>query len=67
MARKDRSFAAKLAHAGQKEILVCPVCNQDMTAHRVVRGIVNERTGKWRFRERSVKICACNKAEFGLG
>ena len=67
MARKDRSFAAKLAHAGQKHVMVCPVCKQDLTTHRVVRGIVNERTGKWRFRERSVKICACNKAEFGFG
>ncbi len=66
MARKERSFAAKLAHAGKKHVVLCSVCNKEKVGHMIIRSMKSERTGGWRFREQHVKICGCNREEFGV-
>jgi len=66
MARKDRSFAAKIAHATETHTMVCPVCNKNLEVYKVVKGEKSSKTSSFRFKERHVKLCACNKGDYGL-
>ena len=66
MARKDRSFSAKIAHATETHTMVCPVCNKNLEVYKVIKSEKSKNTGGYRFKEKHVKLCACNKSEYGL-
>jgi hypothetical protein len=63
---KDRSFTAKLAHETFRHRVLCPVCNKELESYLLVKGERSETTGTQRFRKQRIKVCACNRAEFGL-
>ncbi len=67
MARKDRSFAAKVAHAKERsEGTKCPVCGTQVKPCRVVISRRKTATGSWGFTEKVVQLCKCTRDEYGL-
>lgn len=67
MARKDRSFAAKVAHARERsEGKKCPVCGGTVKPFRMVLSRRKPATGAWGFTDKVVNLCKCNRAEYGM-
>lgn len=67
MARKDRSFAAKVAHARERtEGKKCSVCGAVVRPCRVVVSRRKTATGSWGFTEKVVELCKCTREEYGL-
>ncbi|MBN1435314.1 hypothetical protein JW921_11175 [Candidatus Fermentibacterales bacterium] len=63
MPKKDRTFAAKLAHEARTVVReACPVCGKERVAAVFYAAIYNE-DGFWRPQRRRVKICDCNRKE----
>lgn len=63
MPKKERTFAAKLAHetrAANKEM--CPVCGKEKTAVVYIASLSGSKD-TWRPQRRRVKICDCNRNE----
>ena len=58
MAKKDRTFASKVAKAAQKEALAnhCPVCGEVL---QMVQLVSSEQapSGDWKFRDKFVGVC----------
>lgn len=63
---KDRSFAAKLAHETLRHKIMCPVCQKEKVPYLVVKAVPCGPRGTQRFRRERVKICDCNKAQYGV-
>ena len=60
MAKKDKSFAAKVARAShKKDIENCPVCGGQITHSKVIFSTRSE-SGKWKPKARVTAICKCN-------
>jgi hypothetical protein len=67
VARKDRSFAAKVAHARERsEGKKCPVCGTVVKPCRVVVSQRKPATGSWGFAERIISLCKCTRAQYGI-
>jgi len=63
MPKKERSFAAKLAHESRKVLReTCAVCGKEKTAVVLYASITDEK-GNWRPQRRRVKLCDCNKKQ----
>lgn len=62
---KDRSFAGKTAKTGigGPEFDHCPVCDKIYDHVKLVTSRKSEKTGAWKFKEKSVLVCDCNHAE----
>jgi hypothetical protein len=60
MARKDRSFAAKVAKSTAVKGETCPVCESLIQPVIYIKSERSPHTGAWRFRESVVKVCKCN-------
>ena len=62
---KDRSFASKTAKTGigGLELDHCDVCGKTYDHVKQVVSVKSERTGAWKFNERSVLVCDCNRQE----
>lgn len=66
MAKKDRSFAAKIAKAGVVDkIPKCPTCGTPLQTVFLVRPVQSER-GHYRFKHNVTKLCKCNRPALGL-
>ncbi len=67
MARKDRSFAAKVAHARERsQGKTCPVCGVTVKPCKVVVSRRKKGAGSWGFTEKIVELCKCTRSEYGL-
>ncbi len=63
MPKKDRSFAAKLAHESRTVIRdQCPVCGKERVAVVLYASVTDDR-GNWRPQRRRTKICDCNRSQ----
>jgi hypothetical protein len=63
MPKKDRTFAAKLAHETRTVRLeTCGVCGKERVAVVHMASVYGE-TGAWRPQKRRVKVCDCNRQE----
>jgi hypothetical protein len=63
MPKKERSFAAKLAHEVRKVVReTCPVCGKERTPVVLYASITDDK-GNWRPQRRRVKLCDCNKKQ----
>ena len=63
MPKKERTFAAKLAHEARKVMKdTCPVCGQERVAAVWYAALYSE-DGHWRPQRRRVKVCDCNREE----
>lgn len=63
MPKKERTFAAKLAHEirdVRRE--TCPVCGEDRTAVVYIASLSGSKN-TWRPQRRRVKVCGCNRKE----
>ena len=61
--KKDRTFAAKLAHEARTlHKFDCPVCGKEKVPVVIYAARYNEE-GHWRPQRRRVKICDCNREE----
>lgn len=63
MPKKERTFAAKLAHETRtvhKEM--CPVCGKEKTAVVYIASLKGAKD-TWRPQRRRVKVCDCNRKE----
>jgi hypothetical protein len=63
MPKKERTFAAKLAHETRivhKEI--CPVCGTEKTPVVYIASLAGSKN-TWRPQRRRIKICDCNRKE----
>ncbi len=63
MARKERSFAAKVAKSMAVKGEICPVCEGAIQPVVYIKSERSPRTGAWRFKESLVKVCKCNHKE----
>jgi hypothetical protein len=63
MAKKERSFAAKLAKSAGESGRACPVCGDHVTSVKLVVSERSPRTGSWRYNQRFVAVCKCNEKE----
>jgi len=63
MAKKDRSFAAKVARSTAVKGEICPVCGGVRQPVIYIKSERSPLTGHWRFRESMVKVCKCNHKE----
>jgi len=63
MAKKQRTFADKIAKGTGPRGEVCPQCGQVIKDIKIVRAIRNEVSGSWRFAESMAKVCKCNEQE----
>ena len=61
MARKDKSFAAKVHK--EKKVNICPVCESTINSILLVKSVKSEVTGAWKFNEKNVGVCKCNEKE----
>lgn len=63
MPKKERTFAAKLAHETRSvRVETCPVCGKERVAVVHLASAYGE-TGSWRPQRRRVKVCDCNSKE----
>ncbi len=62
MARKQRSFAAKIAKGTGPQGEKCPVCGEVKQVIQVVRPYRTE-IGSWRYNVDVKRVCKCNRAE----
>jgi hypothetical protein len=61
MAKKDKSFAAKVARAShKKDTENCSVCGEPLTHSKVVFATRSE-SGSWKPKTRITAICKCNR------
>lgn len=66
MAKKDRSFAAKMSKAGASEkVPRCPACGTPLQSVFLVRP-VQSASGHYRFKHSFAKLCKCNRPSLGL-
>lgn len=63
MAKKERSFAAKVAKSAGEGGRVCGTCHEHITAVRLVVSERSPRTGSWKYNQRIVPVCKCNEKE----
>ncbi len=63
MAKKERSFAAKLAKLADQNVRRCPVCGEPISNVQYVAATRSARSGGWKFTRRGVAVCKCNEAE----
>ena len=64
MAKKDRTFAAKVAKSASKELMGkhCPACGELFNIVQVVSSEKSE-IDTWKFKEKIVSVCKCNQNE----
>ncbi len=63
MPKKERTFAAKLAHEARSIVKeTCPVCGKERVPVVMIASITDDR-GNWRPQRRRVKLCDCNKKQ----
>jgi hypothetical protein len=63
MPKKERSFAAKLAHEARQIVKeTCPICGKEKNPVVMYASVMDDR-GNWRPQRRRVKLCDCNKAQ----
>ncbi len=63
MPKKDRTFAAKLAHEARRlHKHDCPVCGKEQVPIVYYAAMYN-RKGDWRPQKRHIKVCDCNREE----
>ncbi|MCD6417585.1 hypothetical protein J7M00_02225 [bacterium] len=62
MARKQRTFADKIAKGTGPRGEKCPVCGEVIQAIMMVRPYKTEK-GTWRYRKMMVNVCKCNAKE----
>ncbi len=61
---KDQSFAAKVAMAGAGESgNQCPTCDEKYSMVKLVVSEQVEKRDVWKFNQRMVAVCKCNKSE----
>lgn len=66
MAKKDRSFAAKMQKATAAEKTPrCPTCGTPIQPVFLVRPVQSE-MGHYRFKHNHTKLCKCNRPALGL-
>ena len=63
MAKKDRSFAAKLAKSAGQSVRRCPTCGEPITNVQFIATSRSKKTGAWKFTRRGIAVCKCNEAE----
>lgn len=63
MAKKQKSFAEKVASAGEVSGSVCPICGDTLAYVKQVKSIQNPETNAWKFNQKMVATCSCNKSE----
>lgn len=64
---KGRTFAAKLAHESSMDSkVVCPVCNTEVKAIKLIRSRKVE-NGNWAPKYEFRKICKCNEKDIMSG
>jgi hypothetical protein len=60
LAKKDKSFAAKVARAShKKDVETCSVCGGQITHSQVIFATRSD-TGHWKPKARITAICKCN-------
>lgn len=64
MAKKDRSFAAKVAKSAIADQFKkhCPTCGDALSFVKLVTSEKSE-IGSWKFKEKFVGVCKCNQKE----
>lgn len=63
MPKKERTFAAKLAHEARKVTKeTCPECGKERLPAVWYAALYNE-DGYWRPQRRRIKVCDCNRKE----
>lgn len=63
MAKKDRSFAAKIRKSAGDFVRRCPVCGEPYRDIQYVSTNRSKKTGAWKFSRRGIAVCKCNEAE----
>ena len=63
MAKKERSFAAKVAKSTAVKGEICPVCGGAIQPVVYIKSERSPLTGNWRFKKNMVKVCKCNHKE----
>lgn len=67
MAKKDRTFASKVAKASLDFTEKCSVCGDSYRLLKVVSTIKLPEKNSYRFQEKIVKVCKCNEKEIYAG
>ncbi len=63
MPKKEKTFAAKLAHEARKlHKHECDVCGQEKVPVVFYKALYSDE-GNWRPQRRRLKVCDCNRAE----
>jgi len=63
MAKKQKSFSEKVAAATTDSGRVCPVCGELYQHVKRVTSVENGESGSWKFNQKMVNVCKCNRAE----
>jgi len=63
MAKKPKSFAEKVAAANQEGGRYCPTCGEMYQNVQQVTSVKQPETNSWKFNQRMVTVCKCNRAE----
>jgi len=62
MARKQRTFADKIAKGTGPRGEKCPVCGEVIQSIMVIRPYKTDK-GNWRFTNEMARVCKCNSKE----
>jgi hypothetical protein len=63
MAKKQKTFAEKVASSGEGSNRVCPTCGETLSYVQQVKSVQNSDNNSWKFNQKMVAVCSCNKAE----
>ena len=62
---KAKTFADKVAKSHMDYTKHCPKCGESISTVKLVAAEKSEKTGAYRFRDKLVGVCKCNRSEFG--
>jgi len=60
---KGKTFADKVAKAGQDFHKHCAKCGEAITMIKLITSKQSEKTNAWRFNQKFIGICKCNENE----
>jgi len=63
MAKKQKSFAEKVASATMESGKHCPECGEIYQNVKQVTSVQTPKGNGWRFNQKMVAVCKCNRAE----
>ncbi len=63
MAKRSQSFAEKVAAASEDHGQHCPECGELFEYVKYVGSTQNPETSNWKFNQKMVAVCKCNKSE----